>query len=203
MLKLKPIELLVLKLLKFKKKYVSSNCEPARDRRRMKHSSLESSRRDASNGGKNILLWSLDGPQYDDSLTIRNFFIFSFLFTEPYNVSLNFSASSDHRKLNYSSLDSSNWDKSNDSNFNFLWSLDAEKFNETLYGSVNKNEKIKKFRIVNESSYCGPSSDHRRMYLPPFDASRRDDSNELCFIFLWSLAGSQFDETYFLNFETC
>jgi hypothetical protein len=31
--------------------------------------------------------------------------------------------------------------------------------------------------------------DSRNMYLPPFDASRHDDSNELRFIFLRSLNG--------------
>ncbi len=39
------------------------------------------------------------------------------------------------------------------------------------------------------------SSGRRRMRLPPFDAARRGDSNELCCILPWPLDAEIFDET--------
>ena len=52
-----------------------------------------------------------------------------------------------------------------------------------------------KCRIFDISSNCKPYRARRRMILPPFDSSRRDDSNGGKIIFLRALGGSQFDET--------
>src|SRR3954447_24839206 len=50
--------------------------------------------------------------------------------TAPFDVSLNFSASSDYRKMKHSSLDSSHHDESNGGDFILLSEMEAEIFNE-------------------------------------------------------------------------
>src|SRR5439155_22788356 len=51
--------------------------------------------------------------------------------TAPFDVSLNFSTSSDYRKMKHSSLDSSHHDELNGDDFILLSAIDAEIFNET------------------------------------------------------------------------
>jgi len=82
----------------------------------------------------------------------------------------------------------------NGGNFILLRSLDTEIFKKTVNGAVNVNVKC---RIVDVSSIISSSSDRRRMKLPPFDAARRDGSNELCCILLRSLDAEIIDKACF------
>ena len=90
--------------LKIKKKRVSLNISASRGRRRMKHDSLEPPHRDESNGGSFVLLRSLDAEIIDETSTIRHL---TFTFTAPFTVSLDISASSDHRRTKPPPFDSS------------------------------------------------------------------------------------------------
>ena len=144
----------------------------------MKHSSLESSHWDESNGGCFILLQSLDQEIFNEMLTCRHLKIYN---TVPHAVSSNISWSSDRRKMKHSSLESPHRDESNSSRFVFLWSLDHEIFDETACGAVSK------CRIVSISLNISWSSNCKRMKQPPFDSSQRDDFNELFCNFLQSL----------------
>src|SRR5436853_6819815 len=65
-------------------------------------------------------------------------------------------------------------DASNGGIFMRLASLDGELFVKNCFW---------KFRIISSSI------DPRRMKMPPFDASRHSDSDDMCFIFLRSLDG--------------
>ena len=49
--------------------FYMSTISPSSDRRRIKHSSLESPHRDESNGGKLTLLRSLDGEIFDETVS--------------------------------------------------------------------------------------------------------------------------------------
>ena len=86
----------------------------------MKHSSLESSHRDESNGGKIMFLRDIHGSESCKMSTIRHFAIFLFAFTAPFYVLLDSEASNDHRKMKHSSLESSHRDESNGSKIMFL-----------------------------------------------------------------------------------
>ena len=62
-------------IIKIKKNHVLLNYEPPNDRRRTCHSSLWSSHRDESNGGKIVLLQSLDGSRFGEMSAIRHFLL--------------------------------------------------------------------------------------------------------------------------------
>ena len=52
-----------------------------------------------------------------------------------------------------------------------------------------KDGKLSSFYCLEVFDDCSLSIDARNMNLPPLDASRYDDSNELCFIFVRCLDG--------------
>src|SRR5437667_9126600 len=62
---------------------------------------------------------------------------FNIYVTAPFTVSLNISASSDHRRMRHSSLESPRHAASNGGSFILLRPLDAEIFNETVNCVVN------------------------------------------------------------------
>jgi hypothetical protein len=109
-------------------------------------------------------------------LTIRHFFINSFIFIVTFDVSLRGEPSNGGGRMIYSSLEPPRRGDSNGSKFIPIQSLGAEIINETACGAVSVNEKC---RSINVSSNSEPSSGHVGMQLTSFDASQRDDSNEL------------------------
>ena len=82
------------------------------------------------------------------------------------------SSSIDHKRMKFSSLESSLRDESNGDIFTFLALIDGMLF--AFYCLV---------------IFCNnmPSIDARSAKIAPFDSSRHDDSKKLNFILLWSL----------------
>ena len=152
----------------------------------MRRSSSEPPRRAASNGGSFILLRPLDVEIFNIQRNI-NTSAFNIYVTAPFTVSVNFSASSGHRKMQHSLLKSSHWTVLNSGSFILLWPLDAEIFDET---STNRNFTTAPFDV---SSDISASSGRRRMKPPSFDSSRWAGSNGKNFILLRSL-----DADYYL-----
>ena len=83
------------------------------------------------------------------------------------------SASSGHRESKHSSLDSSQWDASNGGGFMSLSSIYAE-----IFGLLHN------FWQSHWKCNISASISARDMKILRLDASHRDESNELCFVFL-------------------
>jgi hypothetical protein len=96
--------------------YILLNISPLSDHRKMKHSSLDLSWQDESNGSSFIFLGGID-VKLDYTLA---FYIIHFY------ILLNILPPNDHRKMKYSSLDSSWWDESNGNSFIFLSRIDIK-----------------------------------------------------------------------------
>ena len=95
--------------------------------------------------------------------------------------------STDRRKMEHISLESPWRDASNGGIFMRLASLDGELFVKNCFW---------KFRIISLSI------DPRRMKMPPFDASRHGDSDDMCSIFLWSV-DMEYDQNFKLQKLIC
>jgi hypothetical protein len=113
-----------------------------------------------------------------------------------FNILLNNLVFSDHKWMKLLPFDSSLWDDSNELCFILLRSQDAKLFSKTLNGAVTANQKIVKCRTLDILLNISAPNDRKRMKLPPIDSSRWGDSNELCFIFLRSLAHVILDQSY-------
>jgi hypothetical protein len=169
--------------------YILLNISPPNDRRKMKHSSLDSSWRNESNGGSFVFLGAIDVELYHTSALC----IFVHYMSIHFYILLNISSSNDRRKMEHSLLDLSWWDESNGGSFVFLGGIDVELdytlafiFSCTIHFYISLN--------------ISPSIASRDAKLPPFNSSHWDESNELCFISLWSLDGEINDKMYFFNF---
>ena len=86
----------------------------------------------------------------------------------------------DHRNMKYISSESPWWDESNSGIFMRLESID-----EKIIWNVWKQF------FANNS----PSNDARRIKIPPFNASRHDDSDDMCFIFLRPI-DTEYDQNF-------
>src|SRR3954447_16274882 len=143
----------------------------------MKHSSLESSLRDESNGGSFISIDVIDKEPDANMSKIGILFLEILCCTD--GLASN-SASSDQKTMKNSSLESSLRDESNGSSFMSLGAIDKElAAKPSVQHSISK-KRMPIFDMFASGSLSITSID---MKLPPLDSSRRDDSNELCFIF--------------------
>ena len=100
------------------------------------------------------------------------------------NVNNIFSSSSDHKKMKYSSLDSPYWGASDGGIFMSLALMDKRLF--TFYV----------LEIFCDSQLSIAARD---TIILSFDASQWDESNELCFIILWSLDDEKMLITFILK----
>src|SRR6266496_1554310 len=103
----------------------------------MLYSSFESSHQDESNGGKFVLLRSLDGQIFDET-SKSAFYIYD---TVPFDVLLNISPSNDYRRLYHSSFESAHQGESNGGKFTF--------YNHWMAGYLTKRQKSAFFIFVN------------------------------------------------------
>ena len=105
----------------------------------------------------------------------------------------------DARDMKLLPFNSSRRDASNGGSFMPLWSLEAEQFYKTSKWHSNEYEKC---WFVDIFQYRSPSIASIDIKLPPFDASRWDESNGGGLMFLRSLVAEQFHNNVFFGIST-
>jgi len=84
-----------------------------------------------------MFLSAIDGEQLSKMLTI---WYFSFILLRLFDVLINYSASSSHKRIKLPPFDKSRLDTSNGSNFIFLSVMNGEQFGKMSKGRNNVNE---------------------------------------------------------------
>jgi hypothetical protein len=148
----------------------------------MKHNLFESSQWNELNGISFIFLGIINAELY----YISAFYIFIYYAILHFIIYL---LSSNCKKLNYSSFDSSHC---NESNKLYLILL----YHWVVRYISNVNVKCWYIDIL---LYISLFIAYRNMKLLPFNSSYQDKSNELCFIFLKSLSGEIGNKMYFFK----
>ena len=138
-------------MLKCRSVDISSNISASICCIRLKIPPFEPDRRDESNGGYFILIWPPDAKIFNE----MSLFV---------DVSPFISAFNGHIRMKQPPFDSSQRAGSNGGIFNLSQPMDAE-----IFGEMSQ--------FVDISPFISASSGCRKMWIPPFDSSRRAGSN--------------------------
>ena len=149
----------------------------------MKYISADSSRRDESNGSKIAFLGAIHKELW---LNMSKFFLYLIFYIDIFDVTFLCIAS---RHMILLPLDSLQWEDSNELCFISLWLLDAKL--DIKMSMQNMSYKFF-FDIFSHKSLCIAP---RNAILLPLDSSRREESADMYFIFLWSLDAKLLNKT--------